>query len=403
MRGLPASFFFIFMLVYIGIEIISFTSMYRSMSRSSRRQKVAFSILYWVVSLYIATAFLFTFANPEQLKNTTSYGYFNFVLVLVFFNLVPKTILSFVTIVSGIISLINKHVGQIIFTSGLIIVLGVMLTMAYSVLVDKKQIRVEEISLSFDSLPEQLDGLVVVQLSDIHLGSLSGDKAIVRKTCKIIEKLKPDLLLFTGDMVNNFSPETEGYVGYFNEMKAVYGKLAITGNHDYGDYYQWKSPKERAENLAATRDSIRKMGFDLLLNENRRIAVGDTALYVVGVENWGHPPFPQYAQLDEATKGIPPGAFSVLMSHDPAHWQAQVLEQAQIPLTLAGHTHGLQFGFRLAGIEFSPMFFIQKHWGGLYRQENRFLYVNRGLGTIGFAGRVEMRPEITKITLRKKQ
>ncbi len=403
MRGLPASFFFIFMLVYIGIEIISFTSMYRSMSRSSRRQKVAFSILYWVVSLYIATAFLFTFANPEQLKNTTSYGYFNFVLVLVFFNLVPKTILSFVTIVSGIISLINKHVGQIIFTSGLIIVLGVMLTMAYSVLVDKKQIRVEEISLSFDSLPEQLDGLVVVQLSDIHLGSLSGDKAIVRKTRKIIEKLKPDLLLFTGDMVNNFSPETEGYVGYFNEMKAVYGKLAITGNHDYGDYYQWKSPEERAENLTATRDSIRKMGFDLLLNENRRIAVGDTALYVVGVENWGHPPFPQYAQIDEATKGLPPGAFSVLMSHDPAHWQAQVLEQAQIPLTLAGHTHGLQFGFRLAGIEFSPMFFIQKHWAGLYKHKNQFLYVNRGLGTIGFAGRVEMRPEITKITLRKKQ
>ncbi|MDX9882066.1 MAG: metallophosphoesterase [Prolixibacteraceae bacterium] len=403
MRGLPVSVFFIFMLVYIGIEIISFTGLYRSMSRSTRRQKVTFSILYWAVALYIVAAFLYTFANPERLKNTTSYGYFNFVLVLTFFNLVPKAILSLFTIITGIISLINKYIGQVIFTSGLIIVLGVMLTMAYSVLADKKQIRVEEISLSFDSLPEQLDGLTIVQISDIHLGSLNGDKAIVRKTCKIIEKLKPGLLLFTGDMVNNFSPETEGYVRYFREMKADYGKLAITGNHDYGDYYQWRSPGERTENLAAIRDSIREMGFDLLLNENRRIVIGDTTLYIIGVENWGHDPFPQYADIDKATAGIPPGAFSILMSHDPAHWQAQVIPHTNILLTLAGHTHGLQFGFRLAGIEFSPMFFIQKHWGGLYRQDNRFLYVNRGLGTIGFAGRVEMRPEITKITIRRKQ
>lgn len=402
MRGLPVSAFVIIMLVFISIEVISFSGLYRTFPKPAKRQKTGFSILFWIISLYILSSFVYTFSNPERLRNTTGYDYFNFVLVLTFFNLVPKIVLSLFTIISGITSFFSKQIARIVFSSGLIIALGVMLTMAYSVLVDKKQVRVEEVSLSFDLLPEQLDGFTIVQLSDIHLGSLNGDKTIIRKTQNIVEERKPDLILFTGDMVNNFSYETEGYVGFFREMKACYGKLAITGNHDYGDYYQWKSPEEQVENLAAIRDSIRKMGFDLLLNENRRLQVKDTAIYIVGVENWGHDPFPKYADLKKATAGIPSGAFSVLMSHDPAHWDAQVVPQTGIPLTLAGHTHGLQFGFRIAGIEFSPMYFIQKYWAGLYRKDNQQLYVNRGLGTIGFAGRVEMRPEITLITLHRK-
>ncbi len=402
MRGLSVSVFLIIMLVFISFEIISFLGLYSAFSKAERKQKIRFSILFWIVSIYILGSFLYIFSNPERLRNSTGYGYFNFILVLTFFNLVPKIIISLFTIISGIISFIGKQVARIVFTSGLIIALGVMLTMGYSVLVDKKQVRVERVSLSFDSLPEQLDGFTIAQLSDIHLGSLDGDKTIIRKTRRIVETLKPDLLLFTGDMVNNFSYETKGYVDSFREMKARYGKMAITGNHDYGDYYQWKTQEERAENLAATKDSIRQMGFDLLQNENRRVPVKDTAIYIIGVENWGHPPFPQYADLNKAMAEIPSGVFSVLMSHDPAHWDAQVIPLTEIPLTLAGHTHGLQFGFRIAGIEFSPMFFIQKYWAGLYRKDNQQLYVNRGMGTIGFAGRVEMRPEITLITLHKK-
>ena len=402
MRGLSVSAFLIIMLVFVSFEIISFLGLYRALPKAGKKQKIRFTILFWIVSIYILGSFLYIFSNPERLRNSTGYGYFNFILVLTFFNLVPKIIISLFTIISGIISFIGKQVARIVFTSGLIIALGVMLTMGYSVLVDKKQVRVERISLSFDSLPEQLDGFTIAQLSDIHLGSLDGDKTIIRKTRRIVETLKPDLLLFTGDMVNNFSYETKDYVDYFREMKARYGKMAITGNHDYGDYYHWKTQEERAQNLAATKDSIRQMGFDLLQNENRRVPVKDTAIYIIGVENWGHPPFPQYADLNKAMAGIPSGAFSLLMSHDPAHWDAQVIPLTEIPLTLAGHTHGLQFGFRIAGIEFSPMFFIQNYWAGLYRKDNQQLYVNRGMGTIGFAGRVEMRPEITLITLHKK-
>lgn len=400
MRGIPISVFLIIFLILIGLEAVSFAGLFRSVSKSNKRLKITFSLVYWMISLFILASFYYAFSSHDKVNTSTNYRFFNFVLLLFFFNLVPKVIVSLFTIVSGLVTIVSKKISDIIFKAGLIIALGIMITMAFSSLIDKKQIRIEKLSVSIHSLPKQLDGITIAQLSDIHLGNFNGDQSVIRKTMQILEKLHPDLILFTGDMVNNFSYETKEYIDYFRKIDAPYGKFAITGNHDYGDYYEWKSPTDRAENLREIRESIKEMGFDLLLNENRRVQIKDTAIYMIGVENWGHAPFPQYANLDKATEGIPPGIFSILMSHDPAHWGAKVVSQTNIPLTLSGHTHGGQFGIKIAGIEFSPIYFIQKYWAGLYKKNNQYLYVNRGLGVIGFDGRVDMRPEITLITLR---
>jgi hypothetical protein len=206
-------------------------------------------------------------------------------------------------------------------------------------------------------------------------------------------------LLFTGDIVNNFSDEMNGFESYLAKLSAKYGKYAIQGNHDYGDYYEWPDSVSKRNNLKQIENGLINSGFKLLLNQWETIGVKDSSFSLIGVENWGHRPFPQYADLDTAMKGVPANSFKILMSHDPAHWDAIVVPQTDIPLTLSGHTHGGQFGFKIAGIEFSPIYFIQKNWGGLYEADNQYLYVNRGLGTIGFSGRVEMKPEITLLTL----
>ena len=239
----------------------------------------------------------------------------------------------------------------------------------------------------------------MVQLSDIHLGSFGKNTYVMEETVRIVNQLNPDLLLFTGDLVNNFSEETIGFEPYLKKFSAKYGKYAIQGNHDYGDYSTWPDTASKRINLQQIQSSLTDAGFKLLLNQGERIAVKDTSFSLIGVENWGHPPFPQYANLEEAMKGMPDQSFKILMSHDPAHWKSMVVSQTDIDLTLSGHTHGAQFGIKIAGIEFSPIWFIQKHWGGLYQSDNQLLYVNRGLGTIGFPGRIEMRPEISVLTL----
>ena len=218
-------------------------------------------------------------------------------------------------------------------------------------------------------------------------------------TVRIVKELDPDLLLFTGDLVNNFSDEIKGFEPYLNQLSGRYGKYAIQGNHDYGDYSNWPDSTSKIRNLHQIQSGLTDAGFKLLLNSWDKISVKDTSFALIGVENWGHRPFPQYANLEVAMKGIPLNSFEILMTHDPAHWDAKVVPETDIPLTLSGHTHGGQFGIKIAGIEFSPIYFIEKNWGGLYRSQGQTLYVNRGLGTIGYKGRIEMRPEITLLTL----
>ncbi|NOY38026.1 MAG: metallophosphoesterase [Chlorobi bacterium] len=291
----------------------------------------------------------------------------------------------------------RKFVSQ----AGLVLAGIPFASLIYGMTKGRFNFKVYRRTLDFAELPPSLNGLKIVQISDLHLGSMYGFQYEFNRVIDMIHAEVPDILFFTGDMVNYYTEEVNGWRKIFKRLHAPMGKFAILGNHDYGDYYHWNSPQEKEDDHLRLIETIRDMGFDLLLNENRRLCKKDTGFTVIGIENWGKPPFPQYGDLKEAMKGIHEGDFNILLSHDPTHWDAQVLGKTNIPLTLSGHTHGMQFGVRMGGKEWSPASMVYKRWGGLYRENNQMLYVNRGLGYIGYPGRVGMPPEITVLTLKK--
>jgi uncharacterized protein len=223
----------------------------------------------------------------------------------------------------------------------------------------------------------------------------------MERTRKEVKRIEPDLILFTGDLVNNFAYETNELRDAMRQISRFAPAFSILGNHDYGDYTRWSSPEEKAANFEAIVRSHDELGFQLLRNAHVVLTRGTDSLFLAGVENWGHPPFPQYADLDAALDGIPSGGFTVLMTHDPAHWESRVAGKVPVGLTLAGHTHGMQWSMKLAGIPFSIAHLTRETWGGLYRHNDQLLYVNTGLGTVGMPWRLDMPAEITVITLKR--
>jgi predicted MPP superfamily phosphohydrolase len=253
--------------------------------------------------------------------------------------------------------------------------------------------------LELPNLPPAFEGLRIVHISDIHIGSFYGHEDRVKEAIELINSLDADLLFFTGDMVNDYTEELEGWIPILRQMKAKMGKYSILGNHDYGDYYQWPSQEEKEANLERLKQAHLEMGFHLLLNESVQISRDDNTFGLIGVENWGKPPFAQYGDFARAHKAVSDEPFKILLSHDPSHWEAEILGKSNVDLTLSGHTHGMQFGIRIGNVEWSPVKWKYKQWAGLYSQLNQHLYVNRGFGYIGYPGRVGMPPEITLIEL----
>jgi len=254
-------------------------------------------------------------------------------------------------------------------------------------------------TLEIDKLPKAFEGLRIVQISDFHAGSLDNMKAI-KLGLEKIQNLEPDLLLFTGDLVNNTSEEFDKFIPYFKSLTASIGKFSIMGNHDYGLYYNWGSEEEKKANEQRIRNHHKSIGFDLLENQSRRIEKNGEILNLIGVENWGRPPFPPKGDLDLAITDIKEDSVTILMSHDPHHWEDKVIPHSQkVDLTLSGHTHGMQMGIELPGFKWSPVSLRYKRWAGLYKESNQYLYVNRGFGHIGFPGRVGIKPEITLLEL----
>ena len=400
MRGIPSSilvFFFVFVFL---IELISYFGFRQLIHNASKKIQMYLGIFYLLVGIAATGILFYAFSSPEIIRQSRNYSFYYIVVLVSVLNLLPKSFFALMTILSNLFRWFVVHRWHIItLTGSFLIGSGIFVVIAYGIFIGRYQVFVEKQNLYFDNLPSQLDGFKIVQISDIHLGSFGKDPKVLKQTVEIIEKLQPDLLLFTGDIVNNFSEEMNGFETYLAQLSAKYGKYAIQGNHDYGDYYEWPDSMSKRKNLEQIENGLTNTGFKWLQNQWETIVVRDTSFSLIGVENWGHRPFPQYADLDIAMKSIPANSFKILMSHDPAHWEAIVIPQTDIPLTLSGHTHGGQFGFKIAGIEFSPIYFIQKNWGGLYEVDNQYLYVNRGLGTIGFSGRVEMKPEITLLTL----
>lgn len=272
----------------------------------------------------------------------------------------------------------------------------------YGIVVGRYNYKVLKYQLSFDDLPETFDGFTITQISDIHSGSFTNrDK--IQYGVDLINEQKSDLLLFTGDIVNNKASEMHQWIDMFAALKAPYGKYSILGNHDYGDYTSWSSEQEKTENFEAIKDLHPKMGFELLCNENRFLEKDGEKISLIGVENWGKGGFKKKGDLSLASEGVQQEDFKILMSHDPSHWDVQVKKNDfHYQLTLSGHTHGLQMGIEIPGwIKWSPSKYVYKQWAGLYEEFGRYINVNRGFGYHAFPGRVGIWPEITVIELKK--
>jgi predicted MPP superfamily phosphohydrolase len=267
--------------------------------------------------------------------------------------------------------------------------------MIYGVTKGKYNFQVNKVRLGFDNLPSAFDGFRVVHISDIHSGSFTGKEGVVEGV-ELVNRQNADLICFTGDLVNNDSKEIEPFIEDFKQLKSKHGVYSTLGNHDYGDYKSWDSQEAKQQNMELLFEYQAEMGFRLLNNDHVRIERGGQRILLCGVENWGNRPFPQRGDLDLALKGAEPDDFQILMSHDPTHWDKKVLDHPfHFDLTLAGHTHGMQFGVEIPGFKWSPIKYIYPQWAGLYEKSSQLLYVNRGFGFLGFPGRVGIWPEIT--------
>ena len=365
-----------------------------------------FHYIYWGISLLMFVALVFAGSRFQQLRDPSRF--FGIMLIMgVFLMLyVPKLFFNLTQLLGDLVAYLSTlfrpgrgSVKLWFLIPGAILALLIFASFGMGMARGRTHVKVFKESIHIPYLPEDFNGLRVVQLSDIHLAGFYNHPGHIRKVVDMVNKLEPDLICFTGDMVHNFSEELDPFVDILKQLEAPLGKYAVLGNHDYGAYFNWESTEKEAANLERVKSQIRASGFDLLLNENRTLSLNGSSLSLIGVENWGKPPFPQLGDLEHALEGVNPDHVKILLSHDPSHWDLQVREKEDIALTLSGHTHGMQFGIEIGNFRWSPSKWTYKQWAGLYGENGQQLYVNRGLGYTGFPGRVGIRPEITLLTL----
>ncbi len=291
----------------------------------------------------------------------------------------------------------NKFLSQM----GLVMAALPFSAFVYGMVKGAYDYRVKRVTLKFPNLPKAFDGYKMLQISDLHAGSFVSTDPL-KEAVHLINKQEADLVFFTGDLVNNVATELEAHLDTLKNIKAKSGVFSVLGNHDYGDYVQWESNEIKQRNLQTLISAQGQMGWQVLLNENRLIEKDGQQIAILGVENWGNRAgFPKYGDLDKAYRGTEHIPFKVLLSHDPSHWDGQVNEAFHdIDLTLSGHTHGMQFGVNIPGWKWSPVQYVYKQWAGLYQRGRQYLYVNTGLGFLGYPGRVGFLPEITVFELK---
>ncbi|MFZ4927808.1 metallophosphoesterase [Chryseobacterium sp. Mn2064] len=365
---------------------------------------------YWVISLAVYAIFAYEVTHYQRSDKSMARAQIMISLFLIF--ILPKIFVVLFLLIDDIVRLGGYLIGFAKPTENFfperrkfLSLVGLGMSGVLSALfIDgitfgKYRHKVRRVRVNFNNLPKSFKGYKIVQISDVHSGSFS-DPSKLQHAIDLINEQNPDLVLFTGDMVNNVAEEFKPFIPLFSKIKAKDGKFAVLGNHDYGDYVNWESPKAKKDNLDTLIDYEKQAGFDMLRNEHRVIEKNGEKLYILGVENWGLKPFPQFGKIDDALKGVPESATKILMSHDPTHFDYVVKKHSgNIHLTLSGHTHGMQFGLDLKNVKWSPVQYRYPKWADLYESEGKLLYVNRGFGVLGYPGRVGVLPEITLFEL----
>ena len=410
-----------FILIFLAIMILLDTYVFQAIkmvsSSASPKTKTIIYTIYWAISILAIIGFLiFVLTDPDFLPKklrtylfATIVGLFIGKLISVIFFLVDD-IRRLIQWVTGKLFFSNTEGEQLTedgisrsaFLSWLGLAAGGTLfgTLVYG-FSNKYNYEVRKIKMSFDNLPASFKGLKIVHISDVHSGSFTNKAAVARGVKKIMDA-QPDLILFSGDLVNDRATEMKDYMDLFSKMKAPMGVYSTFGNHDYGDYVSWPhegvSKNQNLINLAKVHADL---GWRLLMNEHVVLEKNGEQIALIGIENWSNKArFPKHGRMDLAYPGAEKYPFKILMSHDPSHWHAQVIPQySDVDLTLSGHTHGMQFGVEIPGFHWSPVQYVYKEWAGLYEAGKQKLYVNRGFGFIGYPGRVGILPEITVIEL----
>ncbi len=408
-------------IIFIGIMLLLDLYIFqvlKTLAQSAQpRYKAMLYIVYWGISLLAIICFLiFVFSSPEFLGKKIRSYFLVFVLGLFFAKLIGTVFFMLDDIRRGIQWLVGKlffrntEIGDIaddgisrsVFLSWIGMAAGTTLfgTLLYGT-TNRYKYKVRNFDLAFPNLPESFKGLKIVQISDIHSGSFTDEKAVAHGI-DIIMQQQADIILFTGDLVNDKATEMQPYMEMFSKLKAPLGVFSVLGNHDYGDYVQWPiDGVSKNQNLDNLKKIHADMGWRLLLNEHVVLKKGTDEIALLGVENWSNKArFPKHGRMDLAYAGTEKYPFKILMSHDPSHWEGQILPQYnKVDLMLSGHTHGMQFGVEIPGFKWSPVQFVYKQWAGLYENSNQKLYVNRGFGFIGYPGRVGILAEISVINL----
>jgi len=355
---------------------------------------------YWSADILILTGVVYTIFGR---KRGEVQGVVSWLMSLLLLSAVPKIAGTPILLVEDVVRMFQGFPPRSVWVSQVALIVAAIpfVGLLFGLTRGRHHYQVHKETLHFPDLPAAFDGFKITQLSDIHAGSFTSEKG-VNKGIDLVNAQHSDLILFTGDLVNNQASEMDSWITTFAKLKAPYGKYSVLGNHDYGDYMKWDSEAAKANNLADLKGVHKKIGFRLLLDESVKIEKDGQSIALIGVENWGKGGFHKYGDLENAVKNVDDNQVKILMSHDPSHWEAKTLNHLKhIHLTLAGHTHGAQFGIELFGFKWSPIKYVYQQWAGLYKQKDRYLYVNRGFGFLGFKGRVGIWPEITVITLKK--
>lgn len=375
------------------------------------------SWVYLAISLIIIAYIIYNFTKFDRSVGQTKTTLFTIGLMLI--TVIPKMLIGIVLLGEDLVRVFTgcmraflgesdqpfltarrEFVSKVAFGIAAVPFLAFL----YGMTKGKYNFKVRKRTVYFADLPSNFDGLTITHISDIHSGSFE-DKEEIGHAIDLINQQKSDIILFTGDIVNTHAEEMHPWIETFKRIETPsFGKYSVLGNHDYGEYVNWPSQKEKQENFEGIKDLHRQIDFKLLLNEHVKLEKGGQEIAIVGVENWGHN-FKQAGDLDKASSGLTPRDFKILLTHDPSHWEYEVKDHKNnYHLTLSGHTHGLQFGIEIPGfIKWSPVQYVYKQWAGLYEYVGRYVYVNRGFGFHAYPGRVGIWPEITVLQLKKGQ
>lgn len=389
----------------------------RHILKTKRKTTGGIVLAYAIPTLLILAFILLQYATRSGLLDfkVIQWALWGFILAIL-----PTNIYALFYIINKIIKLITKkkcitlhYIGAILAA---IITIGLVVGMA-----TRHCIQVREVTIYSKNLPKEFDGIRIAHITDLHFGNLSPRDSYLQKIVTKLNEIDPDMLVCTGDMMNLTAEEVNGLDGLFTSINAPLGRYAVMGNHDYGDYSKWESAEAKQANLMAAYEAYCRVGFVLLndsavqitdhklqITDNTTLSTLNTQLStisVIGVENWGKPPFPRYGDLAEATENFTPTQFNILLSHDPNHWKEEVVSEQYkyIDLTLSGHTHSAQMGINLGKLKWSPSQWIFDHWDGLYQEGSQHLFVSRGLGYVGIPFRLGMPAEISVITMRNEE